>query len=250
VTDGGTIAGVCRLDRDAPTWEVERNKDLDKGCGPAAKHPTERLVVGEGRGVGNCVVFLRSIARGKDWPPEFRGEERSRFVDQKACRYVPHVTWARTGTQLAVGNSDLAEHNIHGYRNSLETTQFNFSTKPQSKNEGEEASFLEKPGAYILKCDIHAWMSGYVHVFPHPYVEVTSHLEEGGRKPGAYALADVPPGEYEVVCWHEGMTEEPVVAGGRIASYRYSPDWTSAPVAVRVEAGKTATVDFTVPGPP
>jgi plastocyanin len=249
VSNGGTITGTCRIEREVALPPVERNKDNERGCGEKMQ-PSERVVTGPDRALGNCVVSLRSIAAGKDFPEGMRREGRTRLVDQKGCRYVPHVTWVRVETQLAIGNSDLAEHNIHGFKDSMAVTQFNFSSKPQSTNEEEAAAFLEKPGVYILKCDIHAWMSGYVHVLPHPYADVTSERDDPatGRKAGTYVLADVPPGEWEVVCWHEGMKEEPVQGGGRISGYLYGPDVVIVTKAT-VEPGKTATVDFTVPAP-
>jgi hypothetical protein len=42
-------------------------------------------------------------------------------------------------------------------------------------------------------------MVAYVHAFNHPYHAVTDTT-------GAYAIADVPPGEYELTMWHEGWT--------------------------------------------
>jgi plastocyanin len=250
VPNGGTITGTCRISRDVKPWDVERNKDNEKGCG-AKTQPTERVAVGPDRALGNCVVFLRAIAAGKDFPEDLRAEDRKRLVDQKACRYVPHVSWVRVATQMAVGNSDLAEHNIHGYKDSRSVTTFNFSTKPQSRVDDQEAAFLEQPGLYILKCDIHPWMSGYVHAVTHPYYDVTSAADDAasGRKAGTYALTDVPPGDHELVCWHEGMTEDPVVLGGQIKDYVYGPDHVSPPKKVTVEAGKAVVVDFEVPAP-
>jgi plastocyanin len=248
VANGGSITGTCRLSKEVPTWDVERTKDVEK-CSGEKLQPTERLVTGPDRALGNCVVFLRAIAAGKDFPEALRAEGRTHFVDQKGCKYVPHVSWARVATQLTIGNADIAEHNIHGYKDSRSVTQFNFSTKPQSRVDDQEAAFLEKPGLYILKCDIHPWMSGYVHVAPHPYYDVTSARDDAGKKAGTYALTDVPPGDYEVVCWHEGMKEEAVLQQGKIIDYIYGHDYVSPPRKVTVEAGKAAVVDFEVPAP-
>jgi hypothetical protein len=65
-------------------------------------------------------------------------------------------------------------------------------------------------------------MSAYVHVVEHPYFDVTSAEAKGDRKPGEFLLENVPAGEYELVCWHEGMKETPVMQDGKIASYSYS----------------------------
>jgi plastocyanin len=247
VEDGGTVRGICRISEAVPAWDVKVFKDLDKGC--KGDHKTERMVHGEDRALANCVVFLKEVKRGKDWPEAMRSDERTILIDQKGCTYVPHVQWMRKDTQIVIGNSDQADHNIHGYRESLENTQFNFISPPGSKKDDVSEAFLERHGKYLVKCDIHPWMSAYVHVVPHPYHDVTSEKATEGKKPGEYVLTDVPPGDYELVCWHEGMVETPNEKDGQIASYTYSEELVQT-VKIAVEAGKTKDQDFVVQAPP
>jgi plastocyanin len=245
VKGGGTIRGICRIKEVVEPWKVKVTKDQDKGCGE--DHVTERMVVGEDRALANCVVTL-AISKGKDWSEEMKSDDRTALVDQKGCRFVPHVSWVRTETQIVVGNSDQADHNTHAYRDTLAQTQFNFISAPGTKQEAGDA-FLEKAGKYLLKCDIHPWMSAYVHVVSNPYVDVTSEKGSDGKKPGEYVLKDVPPGTYEVSCWHEGMKETPTISQGLISSYSYDDDVVKKG-SVTVEAGKEATLDFEFDPPP
>jgi plastocyanin len=248
VKDGGMVKGVCRLKGEATPWKVQVFKDNEKGCGDKERD-TERMIVGEGGALANCLVYLKSIDAGKAWPAAMAKDERSALVDQKGCRYLPHVQWVRPETQLVIGNSDLAEHNIHGYKETMAVTQFNFSSKPQSKNEEEAAAFLEAPGVYFLKCDIHPWMSAYVHVLTHPYATVTEPVATAECKPGGFVLTDVPAGTYTLVAWHEGMEETAVESGGKIAAYNYSnPEVIE--VEVVVTAGKTTEVPEILFRPP
>jgi len=248
VENGGTVRGICRISEAVAPWDVKVTKDLDKGC--KGDHKTERMVHGEDRALANCLVYLKAISKGKDWPEAMRGDDRTVLIDQKGCTYAPHVQWMRRETQIVIGNSDQADHNIHGYRENIENTQFNFISPPGSKKDDVSEAFLERLGKYIVKCDIHPWMSAYVHVVPHPYYDVTSEKAVEGKKPGEFVLADVPPGDYEVVCWHEGMVETPNEKDGQIASYTYSDDFVQTE-KVTVEAGKTKDdVHFVVPAPP
>ena len=89
-------------------------------------------------------------------------------------------------------------------------------------------------------------MNAYFHVLPHPYVDVTSLKGAAGKGPGEYVLEGVPAGEYELVCWHEGMIETVVEQGGKIQAYTYSQDVVDAK-GVAVSAGGTTTKDFEVP---
>jgi hypothetical protein len=53
-------------------------------------------------------------------------------------------------------------------------------------------------GLVSLRCNGgHTWMNAEMFVVPHPYYAVT---DENGK----FELSDVPPGEYQVVAWHEG----------------------------------------------
>ena len=54
------------------------------------------------------------------------------------------------------------------------------------------------------------------------------------------------PGTYTVVVWKEGMLEKPKVSDGKISAYEYSNNHVEEK-PVTVEAGKDATVDFTIP---
>jgi hypothetical protein len=44
----------------------------------------------------------------------------------------------------------------------------------------------------------HSWIGAFVHVFDHPYYRVTS---DDGR----FSIAGIPPGQYVVRVWHEGV---------------------------------------------
>ena len=245
VENGGTITGTVRLTSRPTLWDVQITKDR-QACGHDS-HKTERVVFDEQSGdkptLANCLVFLDKLEpeTGKDWSGDMAQKKRVAVIDQKGCVYVPHVSAIRGRTQLRVLNSDTAEHNIHGYRKSMSDTAFNFLTPAKSEASPGDA-FLKKPGKYILKCDIHPWMNAYVHVMNTPYFAVT-------KKDGKFELRDVPPGEYELLYWHEGMSETPQMGGGgAITSYSYGPD-VEGMKKVTVQGGDTVTVDIEIAAP-
>ena len=81
----------------------------------------------------------------------------------------------------------------------------------------------------------HPWIGGFVHVFDHPYYQVTA---EDGR----FRIAGIPPGQYTVRVWHEGVRS---AGGGGDPSERprfSAPLVLARPIAVT--SGTDTVVDF------
>jgi hypothetical protein len=189
VADGGTISGTVRWS--GPTPHLLRlliNKD-PQICDPNSEktRDLERLVIGPEGGVANTVVFLRDITRGKamDLP------EQRRFLDQKHCRYQPHILLVPVGATLQMKSSDATLHTIHMDGAATYNLPFPFPNQIITRE-------MPSVGLVNLKCNGgHTWMNAVMFVVDHPYYAIT---EESGK----FELSDVPPGEYEIVAWHEG----------------------------------------------
>ena len=238
--NAGRIEGTIKLSAKPEVDTVVVDKDVE-ACGHTS-HPSERCVFDpETLGLSNCVITIEGIEKGKDWPEALRSKDRESTIDQKHCQYIPHIMVTREKTQLVVDNSDAATHNIHGYFESMLDTKFNFGSGAGVKGQIVAEAYLEKSGKYIVKCDIHPWMNAYVHAVSHPYFAITDAK-------GKFVIEGVPPGEYTVKVWHEGMVETPTVKDNQITGYDFSPDWEET-VTVTVEAGKPATIELTAPAP-
>ncbi|MGH9549342.1 MAG: carboxypeptidase-like regulatory domain-containing protein [Terriglobales bacterium] len=185
----GTIAGTVKwsgpLPR-IPTFTINKDPEI---CDPESHkiRDLERLIVGPQGGVANTVVFLKNISRGKalDIP------EPRRFLDQKHCRYEPHILLVPEKGPLQMKSSDATLHTVHMDGAATYNLPFPFTDKVITRT-------MPSAGLVNLRCNGgHAWMNAEMLVVPHPYYTVT---DESGR----FELTDVPPGEYEIVAWHEG----------------------------------------------
>lgn len=112
VQDGGTIKGTVKWQGALPHLVAsEINKD-QQVCNPTGekRRDLERLLVGPNRGVANRVVFLRNISRGKQMDlPVAR-----RSLNQKNCRYEPHILLVPVQETLTVKSSDpLLQHRAY-----------------------------------------------------------------------------------------------------------------------------------------
>jgi hypothetical protein len=189
VQNGGTIRGTVKWSGPVPrTLTLPITKD-PAICDPesAKTRDLERLVIGPGAGVANTVVFIKYISAGKPMDlPEVR-----RFLDQKHCRYIPHILLVPEKVPVQMKSSDATLHTIH--MTGAATYNLPFPSVSQAISRT-----MPTRGLINLQCNGgHSWMNGTMFVVSHPYYAVT---DESGK----FELADVPPGDYQIVAWHEG----------------------------------------------
>jgi len=159
-------------------------KNLDF-CGSSVAD--ESLLVHGAGGVKNVAVTI--LGAGAQ-PREPAGRI---VLDNKACRFVPHVQVAPVGSEILLKNSDPILHDVHA-RMGPETL-FNVGLPAWR----QVAQTLTRPGIVAIQCEVlHTWMSAYIVVTSSPYFAVSG---ENGR----FAIEGVPPGEYEVDFWHEKL---------------------------------------------
>jgi hypothetical protein len=238
VPDGGTITGTVKWSGPMPhTVTMAINKD-PQICDPegAKTRDLERLIVSADGGVANTVVYIKSISSGKafDLPPA------RRFLDQKHCRYEPHVLLVPQSQMLQMQSSDPVLHTVHMDGAASYNLPFPFPNKVISRD-------MQTPGVVNLKCNGgHTWMNAELMVAPHPYYAVTDQT-------GKFELTNVPPGQYELVAWHEGwdvLRSEgafDVLTERKVQRPVFSDPKTWQKEA-NVAGGQTTVVNFTISG--
>ena len=189
VTNGGTISGTVKWSGPEPRGlDVPANKD-QAICDPES-HKTinmERMVIGPDGGVANTIVYIKDIFHGK----AMNLPEPRRSLDQKHCRYEPHILLVPQTAELTMKSSDAVLHTVHMDGAASFNVPFPFPDRVITRN-------MDTPGLVNLRCNGgHVWMNAEMMVVSHPYYAVT---DLNGR----FELTDVPPGNYEVVAWHEG----------------------------------------------
>jgi len=137
---------------------------------------------------GNSVVYLESAGA-----PAMADKKAT--MDQRGLLFQPHVLVVQTGTTVEFLNSDKVQHNVFWPSISGDKKKsHNMGTWPQ----GERRPFkFTDSGVVSLLCNVHPEMAGYIIVSPTPFFAQTG-------ADGAFTLANVPDGDYNLIAWHEG----------------------------------------------
>ncbi len=207
--NGGAVTGVVRFPGEYPDREKIMITKDQQVCG-AFQYSEIFVVAEENHGLKNVVITLVNV-KGGQAPAAVTAT-----IDQKGCRYMPHVQAVPVGSNLEILNSDGILHNIHAYYNGLDPKNTVFN-KAQPKFLKKITHTLDKAGMYYFKCDVHSHMSAYVAVMDHPYYAVSDDY-------GKFTIDNVPPGSYKIQAWHEalGVLEKNVtVAAGKTTDVNF-----------------------------
>ena len=186
----GTIAGVVSFKGMAPKMKP-LDMTGDPGC-PTGPQPSEVVALNGGK-LANVFVYVKEgLPQGNFAVPSERV-----VLDQKGCRYSPHVMGIMASQPLKILNSDTADHNIHDMPN--KNPVFNEMQMPTDKPIIKKFATAEMMIA--VQCNQHNWMTAYINVMTHPYFAVTA-------ADGSYEIKNLPPGEYTLAAVHEKFGEQ------------------------------------------
>lgn len=190
------ISGKVTYEGEPPKRQAIK-MDADPACAALHEKPVgtvDALVRPDTKEVIFAFVYLEGEGLSGEAPAEHAK------IDQTGCMYEPHVQGIMVGQTLDIVNSDPTMHNIHCLAE--ENREFNFG----QPTPGTREEVFRRPEIGVkFKCDVHPWMSAYIHVMEHPYFATTgSH--------GEWTIENVPAGTYKLKTWHEkfGETEQEI----------------------------------------
>jgi len=157
----------------------------------------------------NVVIYLRDAPNRAVRPTRVG-------IHQRNETFVPRVVAVPVGSEVEFPNDDAFYHNVFSLSR---PRTFNLGRYPRGET---RAVRFERPGIVKVFCDIHSHMSAAVVVFAHPWFAIPD-------ADGRFDIPDVPAGEQRLTAWHERLGD------------------TTIPI--RVEPGRGASVEFTLPVP-
>lgn len=202
----GTISGTVTFAGSAP-GPVKLDITIDhEVCDREPKFREDLVVAPRTGGLKNVVVWLKDMPeQASDTPP---APSDPATLDQRGCRFIPHVLIVPVGETLNILNSDGILHNIHtrgSINRPINKAQPGLLKRVKAK--------FKYPEMIFVKCDAHKWMSAWIVVAEHSYYTLTN-------EDGSYRLDNVPPGMYSLEFWHErlgSVSQQVVVVAGQDA---------------------------------
>jgi hypothetical protein len=143
------------------------------------------------------LVYVKEGRALNEW--SFETPTTPVVLDQRGCRFVPHVLGLQTKQILEIRNSDATFQNVHA--TPKKNPDWNQSQPPGADALTTKFRFPEL--ALPLKDNQHPWKRAYAGVFEHPFFSVTNES-------GAFSIEGLPPGTYKIAAWHERFGEKTI----------------------------------------
>jgi plastocyanin len=192
----GSISGTITFTGKAPA-RIPIDMSADPACAMAAEpNLTEQYLIDHNH-LANVFVYIKTGApdstAATTTPPV--------VLDQKGCRYIPHVLAIQQGASVEFRNSDPTMHNIHTMPTQVGNQTVDISETPM----GQPQTIRFKSAETLLpvRCNNHPWMQAFLNIAPNPYFAVTG-------PDGSFNLPNLPPGTYTLAAIHEKLGEQDI----------------------------------------
>lgn len=196
-TGEGMIRGSVKFSGTVPA-PAALDVSADPACVSSNQEPlySQELMVAANGAVRDAFVFIKGgLPAGAAYPVP----AEAAVLDQRGCRYTPHVLGVRVNQPVTIINSDSTLHNVHAQTQN--SAGFNLGMPLQGMKSTKK--FPKAELMAHLKCDVHPWMSAYIGVMDHPFFAVTGEN-------GAFELKGLPAGKYTLSVWQEKLGSQDI----------------------------------------
>lgn len=188
-----TVSGTVKLDGPVPPAKLNKAVLDDPNCAKLHPNPppAQNLVVAEDGGVRWAFVYIKAGFGDREFPVP----SQPVVIEQKGCEYSPRTFGIRPGQPLDIVNKDPMLHNVHG----LPMRGGEFNRAQPVQGQVDRFTFKQPEVPALVKCDVHPWMRAWACVVDNPFFAVTDEK-------GTFEIKNLPPGDYTLGVWHEGLS--------------------------------------------
>lgn len=195
----GSLTGTVHLTGKAPA-PVKIDMTMDPACGMSSTEDnmSEQFAV-HGSKLANVFVYIKSgppaaFSIGSAGGPAI-------VMDQKGCKYVPHVIALLKGQSVEFRNSDVTMHNIHTLPTAGGSQSIDISQSPRGASQVKR--FDQAETMIPVRCNNHPWMNAFINVSETPFFAITD-------AEGNFSIKGLPAGDYVLAAVHEKLGEQTI----------------------------------------
>ncbi len=189
----GTLTGTVLLSGTAPA-RIPIDMSQDPACSlTGGTNLSEQYVVDHGK-LANVFVYVKNA-------PHLQATHVPVTMDQKGCRFVPHVVAVAVGGIVRFTNSDPTMHNVHTMAVQSGNKSIDVSQAPNAPV--ATLTYSQPEQMVPVRCNNHPWMNGFINVSPNTFFAVSGPN-------GSFTIPGLPQGTYTVAFVHEVLGEQDV----------------------------------------
>lgn len=196
-TTAGSVSGVVHWDG-KPPQRLRIDMSQDPVCSmTGGENDAEQFVVHGGK-LANVYVYVKT-GPSAAMNAAAAAPVPAAVIDQKGCRYIPHVIAIEKGETVEFRNSDPTMHNIHTMPTTVGNEVIDVSQGPKG---APQVRRFNAPEAMLpVRCNNHPWMNAFINISATPFFAVSA-------EDGSFSLKGLPAGSYTLGFVHEKLGEK------------------------------------------
>jgi plastocyanin len=191
----GSVTGTISFKGDAPSQiPIDTSQDPACALSDPKQFSSEQYLVQHGD-LANVYIYIQSGLSDR----VYAAPVTPVVLNQKGCRYIPHVLAVMAGQPIEVHTSDMTMHNVHPEPTLPANHESDITQAPMGQP--VTMRFPQPETMISVRCNNHPWMEAFINVAPNPFFAVS----DGD---GHYQIQGLPPGTYKLAAVHEKLGEK------------------------------------------
>ncbi len=195
----GTVTGTVHFAGKAPE-PIRIDMSQDPACSLSGDDNVSEQVVVHHGALANTYIYVKNgptVAMNAAPAAPLQPVT----LDQKGCRYIPHVIAVEHDQPVRFTNSDPTMHNIHTMPTVAGNETIDVSQGP--RGEAQVRRFHDPEVMMPVRCNNHPWMNAFINVSATPFFAVSA-------ADGTFTIPNLPEGTYTLTAVQEKLGSQDI----------------------------------------